>query len=109
MKREQAPVTFESAVVFKQLPKKFIGTTKEGNPTPSVKNVDYLKYIGGTPVVWTNFLFGGEPQELNIIGNSNVTIQNNSNIITKSGANLVLQNNRVYKFFFVNNIWIEIA
>lgn len=109
MRREQSPVTFENSVIFKQLPKKFIGVAKPGDVTPSVKNVSYLSYAGSVDIIWTNLTLGADGQVLHVIGNSKVTLANNSNIKTNVGFNKTLRDGRIYTFFFIDNIWVESA
>lgn len=62
-----------------------------------------------SPTTVTNFVNGVSGQELYIIGNPNITLQNNSTIKTTTGADKVLTTNRVYQFVIYNGVWFEVG
>lgn len=106
MKVEREEVMFDNVVTFNKLPKKPISRFAIGSATPSVANCEYWK-CGGTVLTITNFKGGQQAQTINILGDGNTTIANNANIVTNTGANKLLINNRVYRFTLWGNVWIE--
>jgi hypothetical protein len=67
------------------------------------------KLIGSTGDTWTNFTGGSDGQQLTVIAEaSGVTIQNNANIVTKSGSNAVLAAGKTIKLVSYNNKWYEV-
>ena len=62
-----------------------------------------------TPTVITQFTGGHSGREITLIGNANVTIQNNATIKTSTGANKVLAANLAYRFVHYNGVWYELG
>lgn len=108
MKFEREPITFLTTVNFGRLPNKPVSRFGIGVLTPSVSNCEYW-ICGGTVVSITNFKDGSDGQNLHILGDGNTTIVNNANIITNTGANKLLTNNKIYRFTYLNKTWIEDA
>lgn len=102
LKRHIDPQQYESTIRFLLLPTKNI-IPIEGT-TPSVLNNEYFTANDGSTV--TNFLYGQPPQTIKILGNGSMTISNNANIKTNTGANKVLASNKVYTFTLFD-IWYE--
>lgn len=109
MKVEEEEVLFNNVVSFSTLPKTPVDKFKPTDTTPSVLNCNLwiCQNIGAVTV--TNFLNGADGQRIHILGEGFTTIANNANIKTNTGANKLLAANKVYRFTYFNNIWIEDA
>lgn len=66
-----------------------------------------LGFSAAANTVWTNFTGGSYGQTLYIIGATNVTIQNNANIVTNTGADKALKANHLYTFKNYSGVWYE--
>lgn len=102
LKRIIEPYQFESTTRFNLLPTKNIVLME--TTTPSVLNNEYFTANDNSTV--TDFLYGQPPQTIKILGNGTMTISNNANIKTNTGANKVLAANKVYTFTLFD-IWYE--
>jgi hypothetical protein len=101
-------MVFSGPVTFLGVPKEFLGQFPSGNATPSIKGTRYWWYNGGALAI-TNFKDSNDVHTLFILGNANLTINNNANIKTNTGANKVLVANKVYTFHKFNGIWYEVV
>lgn len=76
--------------------------------TPDVSASDFWSALYGSATTITNFLGGADGQEFTLRGNSNVTIANNGNIVTKTGANTVFTGAvPIMKFQKIQGTWLE--
>lgn len=83
------------------------GTT---SATPNVEGLTILTMDHGSPTTVTSFVGGTPGQVLRIKGNANTTIQHNGGpIFTRTGANRVLEYNKVYVFTCIDGYWFESA
>jgi hypothetical protein len=96
---------------IKTLEVPFVGTL---TATPSVQGYSTLTGDNTSAITVTNFVNGFFGKTIRLIGNSNITIANNANISTNTGANKVLVNDKVYTF--IRNVsltsgvkWFEVA
>ncbi len=101
MKIEQDDITFQSLVTFLNLPRV---------PTDIFKAVATPNVFGrgvwrssGSVVTITNFFGGTDGQGISIIGDGTTTIENNSNITTNTGADILLDNELVYRFTYLDS------
>ncbi len=78
--------------------------------TWNVENINFVS-LGSyaTPTTVTAFTNGSPQNPLRILGNANVTIQNNSTIKTNTGADIVLAANKIYTFTLYGGIWYQNA
>ncbi len=79
-----------------------------GTTTPDVTGTSLVvltAYASATTI--TNFLGATVGQTIRVLGDSDVTIANNSNIQTSTGADKTLASGLVYSFTFWNNKWYE--
>lgn len=106
MKINDEELIFTQTIEFQVLPKIYVDTLI--GVTPNVQNVTIFK-SHGSPVIVTNFTGGKEGQVINILGNGNTTITNNTNIKTSTGANKVLAADKYYSFMMIDNVWYEHA
>jgi hypothetical protein len=67
----------------------------------------FAAYTGAATV--TAFTNGVVGQRLYLLGDADVTIQNNSSIKTSTGANKTLAANRAYCFINYNGVWYEVG
>jgi hypothetical protein len=74
-----------------------------------VAGTSFLVLRYNTPTTITNFAGATGGQTVRVLGNSNVTIANNANIFTRSGASTVLAANQVYEFTYYNKAWFQSA
>lgn len=82
----------------------------DSTTTPSVENMIFISTASyATPTTITNFLKGTGQQTIKILGNTNVTIANNSTVKTNTGADKVLAANKIYTFTLYNSVWYENA
>jgi hypothetical protein len=88
-------------------PVSFVGKFTSGAVTPSVLNVDRWQFINTNPLTVTNFLQGQEGQHIKVLGDGFTTIQNNTNIKTNTGADVLLASTTVYSFTRFNNVWYQ--
>ncbi len=84
---------------------------KPANSTASINvtevgTVSFSEY--GTATTVTAFTGGVNGQQLVLIGNPNVTIQNNGTINTTTGANVTLATNRAYRLVNYNGVWYQV-
>lgn len=94
--------------------KEVIGQTRESilptvvrqdtlsSTTPKVSNLRIIYFKNTAPLTVTNFVGGAEGQSIQLRGDAQTTIANNTNIVTNTGANKLLQLNLVYRFTLFN-------
>jgi len=82
---------------------------RDTSATPDTTGTTFvvLTHSGATTI--TNFLGGYGGKTIRLVGNANVTIQNNANIGTNTGADKVLVVDRIYRFTYYNGKWREDA
>lgn len=102
MRRFDEEVIFGGITRFNVLPSKPLDTLN--GTTPSVENCEAWKGSGNVVTI-TNFLDGADQQTILILGDGTTTISNNANIKTRTGANVLLGANLIYKFTLIENIW----
>jgi hypothetical protein len=81
-----------------------------GTTVIDVANTSFVvlsAYSSATTV--TGFSHPVTGQSVKLLGNSNVTMQNNSTIVTNTGADKTLATDRVYEFTYYNGKWFESA
>ena len=98
---EYEEIYFYGLLHFPTLPSKPL-LVLQGQPTPDVRSTEHLQVKGGTI---TNFLNGAPQQHLWILGDGSCVINNNSHIVTTTGANITLANNKIYHFIYFNSVW----
>lgn len=79
----------------------------DDDTTPSVLNINFLilsAYDSATTI--TDFDDGLSGQDLYLLGDTDVTIANNANIVTNTGANKTLAQ-LIYHFKNYNGVWYE--
>jgi hypothetical protein len=106
MKIEYEEMIFNAAVKFNILPTQYLALIN--SVTPSVFNLEFFENDGSARTI-TNFLSGSRCQVIKILGDGNLTISNNSNIKTNTGANKLLAANKIYRFTYIINTWYEDA
>lgn len=106
--RHVGPQEFADTVRFLRIREQFLNQFTAGDTTPSVRDVEIFTSPSGATTV-TNFDNGTPLQDLYILGNGNLTVSNNANIKTSTGANKVLAANKLYHFKFINNVWYEVT
>lgn len=77
-----------------------------GDTTPTVRNCNVYKSPAGATTV-TDFDDAAEGQCIQILGNGNLTVSNNANIKTNTGANKVLVADKIYTFTHIMGVWYE--
>lgn len=108
MKRILDDTNFFGRLIFGILPDVNLDTFKPGDTTPNVSNRSLFKTLPGVVTI-TNFLGGAQGQSISIFGRSTITIANNSNIKTNTGADKILSDDMVFRFTQVDNVWYEDA
>jgi len=84
-------------------------TMGDADPIPAVTNYSAVRTANTGATTYTNFREGRNGQILIIIvGDANSTIQNNSNIVTRSGSNITCTNGATYTFYFDGSKWRQI-
>lgn len=91
------------------LPTRFVGQLAIGSINPSVKNVEKWKAANTVAINITNFRDGQEGQELSILGDGFSTVNNNTKIVTNTGADKLLAAGHLYRFTMFDGVWIEDA
>lgn len=86
-----------------------VNTFAGGAATPSIYGSTLWQTNNTVPTTITNFLDGGSGKAFTLwSGDANTTIQNNANIRTKSGANIVMTATDVRTFATANGtLWRE--
>jgi len=87
-----------------------VSTFTNGATTPNVSQASVWKTNNSAPTTITNFT-GGEAGKLFtlVARDGNTTIQNNANILTKTGANRALANGNVTQFVTDDGaVWREV-
>ncbi len=74
-----------------------------------VRGVDIVQFINTSPITVTNILDGNDNQDIILYGDGQTTLQNNSNIVTISGANLLLASGRLYQFINFLGAWRQLV
>jgi len=103
------PVRFFSSVSFSELPENPVLNAPLSNTTPSVLNVERVKFANTGAVTVTDFLYGQEGQNILVLGDGFTTIQHGALIKTNTAANKLLAVNAVYSFTRISSVWIENA
>lgn len=88
-----------------------LGTFANGATTPDVSQAAVWKTNNSAPTTIANFLGGvaGRLPFTLVAGDANTTIQNNANIVTKTGANRVLVAGAVTQFVTTDGaVWREV-
>lgn len=84
----------------------------DGDATPSVNEGTFFEYKTGTAVSVTDFDDATPGQTITVVaggaGGGQLTIENNANIKTKSGANVLLASNDTMRLKNYQGTWIEI-
>jgi hypothetical protein len=82
----------------------------DGSTSVDVTGTDFVNFQAySTNTTVTAFTGGVSGQELWIVGDANVTLENNSTIKTSSGSNRTLADNKLYCFKNWNGSWYEMA
>lgn len=93
-------------VLEKQYIQKIFGTT-----TPNVLNKVIFELTNSAPITVTDFLNGAPGQRIYLLGDGNTTIENGTLIFTNTGADKLLDNNKIYTFTFfssgLTHKWVE--
>lgn len=78
---------------------------------PDTTGTTFLVLVHGSPTTITNFTGGYSGKTLRLLpaNNPNVTIKNNATINTNTGADKLLDANKVYTFTNYNGVWYENA
>jgi hypothetical protein len=80
----------------------------KGQTEPSVENCEHWLAHNTAPLTITYFAKGGNGQHLYILGDGQTTVAHNLlKIITGSGINTLLVNNKLYHFVNFNGVWVE--
>jgi hypothetical protein len=103
------PVKFLSSVSFSELPETPVLNAQAGATTISVLNTQRVKLQNTGALTITSITNGQEGQEVSFLGDGFTTIENNSGIVTSTGANKLLVANTIYKFTYIGSKWIESA
>lgn len=87
-----------------------VGTFANGATTPDIMQASVWKTANTAGTVIVNFLGGEVGRQFTLIAlDANTTIQNNANIVTKTGANRVLALGAVTQFVTTDGlVWREI-
>lgn len=101
------PVEFQGPVKFEELSETPLEFTKLGDTSPTVLNLERIKFQNTSGVTVTNFDNGQEGQYIIVVGDGQTTLQHGTNIFNTSGANITLTNNRVYAYVRVQGVWRE--
>lgn len=81
--------------------------TPSATATPDVhETTGPVNVSGFATTTITNFIGGVSGQTINVLGGTNVTVANNANIKTSTGANKTLTN-AIYTFTLVGSVWYE--
>ena len=100
-------VEFQGPVKFEELSETPLEFTKTGDTTPTVLNLERIKFQNTSPVTVTNFDNGREGQYIIVVGDGQTIVQHGTNIFNTAGANITLINNRVYAYVRVQGVWRE--
>lgn len=101
------PVKFLSTVSFSELPETPVLNAQPSATVISVLNTEKVKFANTSSVTVTNFTDGQNGQTIKLFGDGFTTIANNANIKTSSGANTLLDANKVYTFTYIAPNWIQ--
>lgn len=108
MKREPGKVRFTQPISQEALPEKQLGRLTRNTAVPTVENVEVWQAENVAPFNVTYLTGGATSQRVHIIGDGNTTfVYDVAKIITNTGANKLLNVNKVYSFTLVNEVWIE--
>lgn len=84
--------------------------------TPSVLNQKFFEAKSVSPITVTDFKNGSPAQRLYILGDGNTTVEHGTFIFTNTGADKLLELNKVYKFTYFpintspkSHKWVEDA
>lgn len=80
---------------------------RDSSATPDTTGTTFIVLTHSSPTTITDFLGGYSGKTINVLGNTNVTIANNSTIGTNTSTNKTLVTNRVYTFTRYNGKWYE--
>lgn len=100
----------ESEATRNVLEKQQIRWAKRGDTTPSVLNVERLQFRNTSSTLVTKFDDGKPGQQVTILGDGFTTLQNNTKIVTASGADTLLADGEVHQFtMWEDRVWREHA
>jgi hypothetical protein len=92
------------------LEKQLIRWAKKGDTSPSVLNVERLKFRNTVAVAVVSFDDGKPGQKIDVLGDGQTTVNNNAKIIRAAGIAGLLANNAVYTFtMWEDRVWHESA
>lgn len=100
-------VEFQGPVKFEELSETPLEFTKTGDTTPTVLNLERIKFQNTSPVTVTNFDNGREGQYIVVVGDGQTIIQHGTNIFNTAGVDITLANGRVYAYVRVQGVWRE--
>lgn len=101
------PSSSTSGEAIAQWSKAFVGATS----TPDVRGRSLLFANYSSPTTITNMLNGIDGQQLSVVSdNTNCTIQDNTNIITISGSDIVMAENSAVQFVYSEGLsaWVQV-
>lgn len=98
---------FNTPVLFAALPLRNSDKFPLGADKVSVANIEAFTTANTGAITVTEFQKGFIGQRIFILGDGFTTIQNNATIKTNTGADKLLDANKVYRFTNFNNVWIE--
>ena len=98
----QADATIKQGIdIPLRVNKRFVSKMPLNIATPNVKDLEHIVTNNTVATTYTNFKNGRDGQPLTILANdANTTVANNANIVTNTGANKLLAQNKVYHFHF---------
>ena len=76
---------------------------------PNVSNRKVFICSYSAPTTITNFTGAINNKTIRILGDGNATVKNGTNIFTNTGADKLLEVNKIYVFTMINNLWYEDA
>ena len=101
------PVEFAGPVKFEELSETPLEFCKLFDTSPTVLNLERIKFQNPTPVTVTNFDDGQEGQYIIVVGDGQTIIDHGTNIFNTAGADITLANGRVYAYVKVEDVWRE--
>jgi len=106
MKNEYESITYHAPQRYLLSDLKTVSTIL--STTPDVSNQEIFINDGVARTI-TNFQFGAEGQVIRILGDNNLTIANNTQIKTSTGASKMLAASKMFRFTCINSVWYEDA
>ena len=99
--------SIQNRTLYEIVPDTPIDSIKKTATIPSVLNRNKLKCINTAPITITNFIGGAAGQTIQLLGEGQTTITNNTTIKTNTGAAKLLAANKVYTFTLFGAVWYE--